>query len=156
MSIRVAIVGVGNCASSLVQGVALAKTGEGLLKGVTYDDIGGYKPSDINFVIGFDIDARKVGKQISQAIFEEPNCAYEIYRDASLMESGNVYSAPVLDGVAPHMLNGHADERFIPTHELGVSHELAVLLLVDNKVDILINFYCLRSGVGKEVCGCWH
>ena len=70
MPIRVAIVGVGNCASSIVQGVALAKSGENELKGVTYPDIGGYKPSDIDFVIGFDIDARKVGKQISQAIFE--------------------------------------------------------------------------------------
>ena len=150
MPIRVAIVGVGNCASSIVQGVALAKSGENELKGVTYPDIGGYKPSDIDFVIGFDIDARKVGKQISQAIFEEPNCAYEIYRDASYMESGNVYSAPVLDGVAPHMLKGHADERFIPTHELGVSHELAVLLLVDNKVDILINYLPVGSQEATE------
>jgi len=150
MPIRVAIVGVGNCASSIVQGVALAKTGENKLKGVTYPDIGGYKPSDIDFVIGFDIDERKVGKNIAEAIFSEPNCAYEIYGEARLMESGKVFSAPMLDGVAPHMLTGHASERFILTNELGVSHDLAVLLLKDKNVDILVNYLPVGSQIATE------
>lgn len=151
MSIRVAIVGIGNCASSLVQGVALAtKNGDDLLKGVTYKDIGGYKPSDISFVLGFDIDVRKVGKPIGEAIYEEPNCAYTIFEDARSMETGEVFSAPVLDGVAPHMLKGHASERFIPTNELGVSHELAVLLLKERKVDILINYLPVGSQEATE------
>lgn len=150
MSIRVAIVGIGNCASSLVQGVALAKQADSLLKGVTYPDIGGYKPSNIDFVIGFDIDIRKIGKSISEAIFSEPNCAYEIYKDAINMHTGEVYTAPALDGISTHMLKGHASERFIPTNELGVSHDLAVLLLRNNDVDILINYLPVGSQQATE------
>ena len=150
MTIRVAIVGIGNCASSLVQGVALAKTGNENLKGVTYAEIGGYKPSDIEFVIGFDIDVRKVGKPISEAIFSLPNCAYEIYSDAYQMESGLVYSAPLLDGVAPHMTEGTLSECFIPTRELPVSLEQAVVLLKNCKVDILINYLPVGSEEATE------
>jgi myo-inositol-1-phosphate synthase len=150
MTIRVAIVGVGNCASSLVQGVALAKHDAESLRGVTYPDIGGYKPSDLEFVLGFDIDVRKVGKRISEAIFSLPNCAFEIYADAYVMKSGEVYAAPLLDGVSPHMLTGHASERFIPTNELGVSHDLAVKLLKENAVDILINYLPVGSQQATE------
>jgi myo-inositol-1-phosphate synthase len=150
MPIRVAIVGIGNCASSLVQGIALSKNGNHLLKGVTYPEIGGYKPSDIDFVIGFDVDVRKIGKQISDAIFSEPNCAFEIYKDAYKMDTGEVYTAPIMDGVSPHMLKGHASERFIPTNELGVSHDLAVLLLKNHTVDILINYLPVGSQQATE------
>lgn len=150
MSIRVAIVGVGNCASSLVQGVCLAKSGEGLLTGVTYDVIGGYEPKHIDFVIGFDVDKRKVGRPITQAIFSSPNCAYEIYKNTTSFVSGQVYSSPVLDGAAPHMLLGDDSERFILTNELPVSKELAVMLLKDNKVDILINYLPVGSQEATE------
>jgi myo-inositol-1-phosphate synthase len=150
MSIRVAIVGVGNCSSSLVQGVCLAKSGDGLLTGVTYDAIGGYEPKHIDFVIGFDVDTRKVGRPITQAIFSSPNCAYEIYKNTTSFVSGQVYSAPVLDGAAPHMLLGDDSERFILTNELPVSKELAVMLLKDNKVDILINYLPVGSQEATE------
>ena len=68
--IRVAIIGVGNCASSLVQGVYFyrnAKPGD-QIPGIMHVELGGYHISDIKFCCGFDIDARKVGKDLSEAI----------------------------------------------------------------------------------------
>src|SRR3954470_10406868 len=69
--VRVAIVGVGNCASSFVQGIQYyqnAKAGE-TVPGLMHVDLGGYNISDIEFSAAFDIDADKVGKDLSQAIF---------------------------------------------------------------------------------------
>jgi len=80
--IRVAIAGVGNCASCLVQGVHYysnidVKEGEPV-PGLLFYDMCGYKPSDIEFVAAFDIDSRKVGKDLSEAIFTEPNNTVKI------------------------------------------------------------------------------
>lgn len=72
--IRVAIAGVGNCCSSMVQGVDLYRsTGEPV--GVIHETLGGFSVSDIEFVSAFDIDRRKVGRDLSEAIFSEPNKA---------------------------------------------------------------------------------
>jgi len=74
-NINVAIVGVGNCASSLVQGVYYyrnAKENE-FVPGIMHVNLGGYKISDINFVAAFDIDKNKVGKDLAEAIFTLPN-----------------------------------------------------------------------------------
>jgi len=77
--INVAIIGVGNCASSLVQGVHFyreAKEG-GLIPGLMHVNLGGYHISDINFVAAFDIDANKVGTDLSEAVFTPPNNTYK-------------------------------------------------------------------------------
>ena len=77
--INVAIVGVGNCASSLVQGVRYyqnANPGD-RIPGLMHVDLGGYHIRDINFVAAFDIDANKVGKDLSEAIFTQPNNTYK-------------------------------------------------------------------------------
>ena len=73
--IRIAIVGVGNCASSLLQGIRYyhGRDPEDAI-GLMHWDIGGYRPSDIEVVCAFDIDRRKVGKDIAEAIFQPPNC----------------------------------------------------------------------------------
>ena len=60
--IKVAIVGVGNCAKSLVEGIQYYKENPNDTVGLMYDDIGGYKAADIEFVVGFDVDRRKVNK----------------------------------------------------------------------------------------------
>jgi myo-inositol-1-phosphate synthase len=76
--INVAIIGVGNCASSLVQGITFykeAKAGQ-LIPGIMHADLGGYTIGDINFVAAFDIDANKVGKDLSEAIYTPPNNTY--------------------------------------------------------------------------------
>jgi myo-inositol-1-phosphate synthase len=73
--IRVAIIGVGNCASSLVQGVQFYQnaTTKDFVPGLMHVELGGYHPRDIEFSAAFDIDANKVGKDLSVAIFTEPN-----------------------------------------------------------------------------------
>ena len=78
--IKVAIAGVGNCASSLVQGFYyyMDKTPEDAI-GIMHWEIGGYKPSDIQVVAAIDIDKRKVGRDISEAIFAPPNCTQTFF-----------------------------------------------------------------------------
>jgi len=72
--VRVALAGVGNCASALVQGVYFyAENGCDEIPGLLYYDFGGYRPGDIEFVAAFDVDGRKVGKDLADAIFEKPN-----------------------------------------------------------------------------------
>ena len=73
--INVAIIGVGNCASSLVQGIHYYRTAEDnqSIPGLMHVNLGGYHISDINFVAAFDIDANKVRKDLSEAIFTPPN-----------------------------------------------------------------------------------
>src|SRR4028118_1547808 len=74
-AINIAIVGVGNCASSLVQGLAHYQNGGANDQiGLMHWDLGGYRPKDIKIVAAWDIDRRKVGKDVAGAIFEKPNC----------------------------------------------------------------------------------
>ena len=82
--IRIAVVGVGNCASSLIQGIEFYRANsrknpkfEPL--GLMHLDIGGYKPWDIEVGAAFDIDRRKVGKTLKEALFAKPNCTKIIY-----------------------------------------------------------------------------
>jgi len=76
--INVAIVGVGNCASSLVQGVHYYRNAseDELVPGIMHVNLGGYHINDINFVAAFDIDKNKVGKDLSEAIYTPPNNTY--------------------------------------------------------------------------------
>ncbi len=77
--VRVAIIGVGNCASSLVQGVEYYKNAstEEFVPGLMHVDLGGYHISDIEFSAAIDIDSEKVGKDLSEAIFSGPNNTYK-------------------------------------------------------------------------------
>ncbi len=76
--IRVAIVGVGNCASSLVQGRYYYENAkpDDFVPGLMHVDLGGYHIRDIDFVAAFDIDKNKVGKDLSEAIYTKPNNTY--------------------------------------------------------------------------------
>jgi myo-inositol-1-phosphate synthase len=73
--IRVAIIGVGNCASSLIQGIEYYKNtkDEDFVPGIMHVNLGGYHIRDTEFVVAFDIDKNKVGKDLSEAIFTPPN-----------------------------------------------------------------------------------
>ena len=77
--VRVAIIGVGNCASSLVQGVEYYKNAGNNddIPGLMHVNLGGYHIKDIEFSAAIDIDSNKVGKDLSEAIFTEPNCTYK-------------------------------------------------------------------------------
>src|SRR3989344_3795392 len=73
--IKVALVGIGNCASSLVQGVSFYSKSENAGVGLMHHNFAGFNVSDIEFVAAFDVDKRKVGRDLAEAIFQEPNCA---------------------------------------------------------------------------------
>ncbi len=99
--IRVAIAGIGNCASSLIQGCAYYRGKDCSEIGLLHENFGGYTVGDIEFVAAFDIDKRKVGKDLSEAIVAEPNCTKNI---CNVQEVGVVVQrGPVLDGIAAHM-----------------------------------------------------
>lgn len=100
--IKVAVVGVGNCASSLVQGVEYYKNIDGnspVVPGLMHNVIGNYKIKDIKFVAAFDVDSKKIGKDLSEAIFKEPNCT-KVFCNKISKWNVKVQKGPVLDGVA--------------------------------------------------------
>ena len=111
-AIKVAIAGVGNCASSLVQGVEYYRNRQGeALDGVMRQSIGGYSCGDVEFVAAFDIDRRKVGHPLEEAIFAKPNCT-RIFQSALPVSNVIVQAGPVLDGIAPHMADYPDDAAF--------------------------------------------
>jgi myo-inositol-1-phosphate synthase len=98
--IKVAIAGVGNCASALVQGVRYY-TENGPDDGLTYWKVGRYTPEDVEFVAAFDVSARKVGKDLSQAILQAPNNTLKI---CEVPKSGVVVKkGPQLDGLGKYL-----------------------------------------------------
>ena len=101
--VRVAIAGVGNCASALVQGVEYYKgvAREEKVPGLMHVNFGGYHVRDIKFVAAFDVNKRKIGKDLGEAIFMEPNCCAKFEEVPRL--DVKVLPSPILDGVAPHM-----------------------------------------------------
>lgn len=94
--IKVAIAGVGNCCSVLVQGVYYYRNSEPI--GLLYEEIGGYRVEDIEFVAAFDIDQRKVGRDLSEAVFSEANKAPRFVEVPHL--EVEVKRGPVLDGIS--------------------------------------------------------
>ena len=147
-SIRVAIVGVGNCASSLVQGIHhYRNSDQNNIPGIMYPNIGGYLPKDIEFVAAFDVDERKVGKPLGEAIFAKPNCARVF--------NPNVPSGPIVkmgsieDGVSDYMLNQPENYGFRVSGESTPFLEV-VNALKDAKVDVLLNYLPVGSQKGTE------
>jgi len=119
--INVALVGIGNCASTLVQGIYFYKKKKELEPiGLMHKLFGKYTIGDIKFVAAFDVDARKVGKDLSEAIFAEPNCTKKISPVPKL--GIKVNKGPVLDGVASHM-----KDYFKVSNTQKVSDVVAVL-----------------------------
>src|SRR5687768_13786825 len=110
-TINVALVGVGNCASSLVQGLQHYGPGNNDPVGLMHPDIGGYQPGDISVVAAWDIDKRKIGRDVAEAIFAPPNCTT---RFCERMEptGTRVRMGRVLDGVADHMADFPAERSF--------------------------------------------
>jgi myo-inositol-1-phosphate synthase len=137
--IKVAIAGLGNCASSLVQGVEkIKKTND--TSGFISAKIGNYSPMDIEFVAVFDISANKVGKDLSEAIFESPNCTYKIYD----VEKKNVEvkMGPILDGVT-ELTRG----KFNPSNKEPVN---VVEELKKSGADVLVNYMPVGSQKATE------
>ena len=113
-NIKVAIAGVGNCASALVQGVEYYRDRQGAdFEGVMRQSVGGYRCGDIEFVAAFDVDRRKVGHPLEEAIFAKPNCT-RIFQSALPVSNVIVQAGPILDGVAAHMADYPDDAAFRP------------------------------------------
>ena len=143
--IRIAIVGVGNCASSLVQGFEYyrGKSPKEAI-GLMHWEIGGYRPHDIEVVAAFDIDTRKVGKDVSEAIFMPPNCTKVFCPD--LRKTGvQVRMGPILDGVAEHMREYPEARTFLPSDERQANRDDIVLALRQSHAEILLNYLPVGS-----------
>jgi myo-inositol-1-phosphate synthase len=149
-TINVALVGVGNCASSLVQGVSHYRDGANDLTGLMHEAIGGYRPCDIRFVAAWDIDARKVGRDIAEAIFARPNSTAVFCPDVKL--TGTVVSmGPVGDGVAEHMLDYPDDNRtFLLAEEAEPSRADVVARLRETEAEVMINYLPVGSQRASE------
>jgi myo-inositol-1-phosphate synthase len=143
-NIKIAIAGVGNCASSLIQGIFYYKdvnSNNELVPGLMNNVLGGYKISDIKPVAAFDIDERKVGKDLSEAIFSPPNCTKIFCKDIPKI-GVEVNMAPILDGVANHMKNYPKDKTFSVSKEKPVD---VAKVLKETKADVLINYMPVGS-----------
>lgn len=144
--IKIAVVGVGNCFSALYQGFAYYKdkTGEDV-PGLMFPDIGGYAPTDIDVVAAFDVDKRKVGKPVGEAIFAKPNCARIFMTDVPngpIVQMGNV-----LDGVSDFMLEQPEDESFRISEQKTVD---VVKAIKDSGAMILVNYCPVGSQLATE------
>ncbi len=191
--IRVAIAGVGNCASALVQGVAYysfdlsgrsdraegtdatnglaaaASFGEATKRatGLMRSDIGGFGPQAIEFVAAFDVDDRKVGKPLEEAVFAPPNCAV-VFQEELPASGVTVARGPVLDGVAAHMKDHPADRAFrVSTDEDSTARVVDVAaMLIQSRAEVLVCYLpvgsedavrhyaeaCLSAGVAFVNC----
>jgi myo-inositol-1-phosphate synthase len=132
--IKLAIAGVGNCASALVQGLHYyAKKGPD--EGLTYWDVGGYTPKDIEFVAAFDVNSKKVGKDLSQAILQPPNNTVKI-ADVPKLDV-RVKKGPVLDGIGKYL------KEVVPIS--GQPEEDVVMELKESGAEILVNYLPVGS-----------
>ncbi|HEY6282342.1 MAG TPA: inositol-3-phosphate synthase [Nitrososphaerales archaeon] len=132
--IKVAMAGIGNCASALVQGLQYYSK-KGPDEGLTYWDLGGYTPKDIEFVAAFDVNSRKVGKDLSQAIFQPPNNTVKIV-DVPKLEV-QVKKGPVLDGIGKYLKDVVSVS---PQPAQDVAQELK-----DSGAEILVNYLPVGS-----------
>ncbi len=164
--VKIAIVGVGNCASSLIQGIHYyTPERRDSAIGLMHWEIGGYAPHDLEVVAAFDIDKRKVGRDVNEAIFAPPNCTTVFCKD--LPKSGvTVRMGKILDGFSPHMKNYPESHTFVLADEPEPEMEDVVKALKDSGAEILVNylpvgsedavrFYAecaLKAGVGFVNC----
>src|SRR6266849_4938974 len=142
--IRVAIVGVGNCASSLVQGVHYyrnAKAGD-RIPGIMHVELGGYHINDVDFVAAIDVDRNKVGKDVADAIYQAPN---NTYRFADVPRTGvKVSRGMTHDGIGKYLSE-------IVKKAPGATDDI-VGILRDRKVDVVVSYL----PVGSEEATKWY
>ncbi|OMJ33163.1 inositol-3-phosphate synthase [Sphingomonas sp. Sph1(2015)] len=148
-AINIAIVGVGNCASSLVQGLSYYREGANETVGLMHWDLGGYKPTDIHVVAAWDIDQRKVGKDVAEAIFAKPNCT-TVFCETVPPTGTKVRMGNVLDGVAEHMSDYDDHRTFLLAHEKEASKAEVVAALRETKTDVLMNYLPVGSQAASE------
>ena len=161
--VRVAIAGVGNCASSLVQGIAYYRERDAAAHaGLMHPDIGGFGPADVEVVAAFDVDRRKVGRPLEDAVFARPNCT-RVFQPTLEKSGVDVQMGPVLDGVADHMAAYPDDDAIRPADTAPVD---VAEVLRQARADVLLCYLpvgseravrhyaqaCLDAGVAMVNC----
>lgn len=144
-NIKIAIAGIGNCASALIQGFSYYRdrTPDEAV-GLMHWEIGGYRPSDIEVAAAFDIDKRKVGQDVSEAIFAGPNCTTVFCKDVP-PTGVKVEMGPVLDGISEHMRDYPEQYTFVPAHEPEPNKADVVRRLRESGAEILLNYLPVGS-----------
>jgi myo-inositol-1-phosphate synthase len=142
--VRVAIIGVGNCASSLVQGIQFyEETADNAhVPGITHTRLGGYHIRDIEFTLGVDVNVTKVGKDLCEAIFAAPNNTFKFAEVPQL-------NAPVVRGMTHDGLGKYISG--LVKKAPGATADI-VKLLKDTKTDVVVNFL----PVGSEMATKWY
>jgi myo-inositol-1-phosphate synthase len=137
--IKVAIAGVGNCASALVQGVHFYRDARetDVVPGLMHVKFGEYHIQDVRFVAAFDVNREKIGRDLSEAIFAPPNSCSRFVKSLPKLDA-KVYAAPNLDGVGPHM-----KEPFRADSEKETVDVAEVLR--ETEADMLVNFLPVGS-----------
>ncbi|UIJ44510.1 inositol-3-phosphate synthase [Sphingomonas cannabina] len=148
-TINIAVVGVGNCASSLVQGLTHYRDGANETIGLMHWDLGGYQPSDIHVVAAWDVDRRKVGKDVAEAIFAKPNCT-AIFCESIEPTGAIVQMGRILDGVADHMADYADDRTFLVSDAREPTKDEVVAMLRATKTDVLMNYLPVGSQAASE------
>lgn len=142
---RIGIVGVGNCASSLVQGIAYYRQrpeSEGA--GLMHWSLGPYRPDDLVIASAFDVDVRKVGKDVSEAIFQAPNCT-QVFCDPIPKAGVRVHMGRVLDGVSAHLGDYPENRRFLVSDQAQAERAEVVGALRDSATEVLVNYLPVGS-----------
>lgn len=144
MVIKVALTGVGNCASALVQGVEYYKDIENdeEIPGVMHAYFGGYHIRDIKFVAAFEVNKYKVGTDLSKAIWAKPNSCYRFAEVSNL--GVEVQPGPISDAVAPHMF-----DSFYVSEDHKAVDVADHLKSVD--ADVLVNYLPVGSKIGTQL-----
>lgn len=144
--IRVAIAGLGNCASALIQGVHYYRNekGDTTVPGLMHVKFGEYHVNDLEFVAAFEVNKDKIGKRINEAIFVPPNCTPKFSEVPAT--DAIVYPGPIFDGVAPHMI-----ESFHCYDENEVKPVNVAKILQDTKADVLVNFLPVGSEKSTKI-----
>ncbi|MBI4399402.1 inositol-3-phosphate synthase, partial [Candidatus Micrarchaeota archaeon] len=137
--VKVAIAGLGNCASSLIQGLSYYKNVDGnspLTPGLMHNVLGSYRVSDIEIVAAFDVDKRKVGTDVGNAVFSPPNCTVkfsDVPKIGVVVEKG-----PVLDGIAEttkHLIEVDPNQKVVDVKRV----------LKESQAEILVNYLPVGS-----------
>ena len=143
--IKIAIVGIGNCASSLVQGIHYyADVSPQDAIGLMHWKIGDYRASDVDVVAAFDVDSRKVGKDVSEAIFAPPNCT-TVFCNSVGKTGVAVRMGRILDGVSDHMRDYPKSETFVVSDEPEPDKAEVVRVLRQSGAEMLLNYLPVGS-----------
>ncbi|MBR9982502.1 MAG: inositol-3-phosphate synthase [Desulfatitalea sp.] len=144
-TIKIAIVGVGNCASALVQGIHYYRDKQrDAAIGLMHWEIGGYPPHAIDIVAAFDVDKRKVGRDVSEAIFALPNCTTVFCENVPAMGT-IVQMGCVLDGIADHMREVAPNRTFLRADRPQPDKDKIVSILKESSTEIVLNYLPVGS-----------